>query len=93
MQVARKWLVLWVGVVAVAVGCGVDRHEPAGGGTATVVEPVAECVAYEDAVAGCYHRRIAIASQPSLLPHDLAEAAAIRDVCRQNLERFRTACR
>jgi hypothetical protein len=57
-------------------------------------EPVAECVQYERAVADCYHRTdIAIASQPALIPHTREERSKIQELCRQNLERFKAACR
>jgi hypothetical protein len=77
----------WFALAVILAGAGCS------GGSSVPPEPVAECLEYERAVADCYHRKVAIANDPSLIPHSPAELVQIRGVCRENLDRFKVACR
>jgi hypothetical protein len=56
-------------------------------------EPVAECLAYEDAMKTCLHRDFTIARQPSLIPTNRVQLSQIRSLCSQNLAQMKTVCR
>jgi hypothetical protein len=78
----------------VGVGCDLTRNKPSDSDeTVAAPKPLTECVEYENAVASCYHRKISIADHPSLIPHNRADESRIRTLCRENLDRFRVACR
>jgi hypothetical protein len=69
-----------------ALGCG-GKHDPPG------PQPVEDCVAYETAVARCFHQATAIATQPALIASNEADRERISAVCRENLARIERACR
>lgn len=55
-------------------------------------QPVPECVAYEKAMAACFHRDLPFATQPSVLPANDADRARIRSMCIENMARLRRSC-
>jgi hypothetical protein len=78
--------ILGAAVLLPAIGCsGKSDRVPS--------EPVPECVEYEKTVASCFHRPLAIANQPSLIPKTRGEREQIRALCTQNLNRIQSACR
>ena len=64
-----------------------------GGSDAVPQEPVAECQAYEQRMASCFHREVAFASQPSLIPKTREDLKRIQALCNSNLERLEVTCR
>jgi hypothetical protein len=57
-------------------------------------EPVEECQQYEALRTSCLHRDAGgFAEQPALIPKDKADRERIRQVCSENLERLKRACR
>jgi hypothetical protein len=57
-------------------------------------EPVEECQQYEALRTSCLHRDAGwFAEQPALIPKDKADRERIRNVCSENLDRLRRACR
>jgi hypothetical protein len=55
-------------------------------------KPIAECVEYQGALEKCFQRPAGLAQQEALVPKTDADRERLRDVCKQNLERLRTAC-
>jgi hypothetical protein len=64
-----------------------------GKGDAVPAGPVAECVAYQNLIGSCFHRALAIADDPSLIPKTRADRDRIQRVCADNLTRLRRECR
>jgi hypothetical protein len=71
-------------ILQLIAGCG-DHVDP---------EPVAECIQYESAISACFHRPPSgFARQASLIPKTKNDLARIREECRANLDRAKSACR
>ena len=77
--------------IAVALAPTVACSGKAGG--TLLPEPVPECLEYEKAVAACFHRDLEMARTPEMMPTTRADQAAIRGMCRDNLQRIKLACR
>lgn len=65
-------------------GCGSKHDRP---------DPVPECVQYQAALDACFHRDSGFATQPAMIPTTRADRAHLQQVCSENLQRIRTACR
>jgi hypothetical protein len=62
-------------------------------GDSVLQKPVPACVDYQQAFAKCFHRDVAEANQPSLIPKTRAEFERISNLCTENMGRIQATCR